>query len=1086
MKRFILVYFIVIFVPCGLISAEDWPTFGADIHRSCVTSEQLELPLTGSWVFKTTRPPEPAWPAPAKQDFFHRHYNLRPTVTYDQAFEVIGAGNKIYFGSSADDKVYALNAITGQVRWTFFTEGPVRLAPIIVDGRVYVGCDDGYVYCLSGNDGSLIWKYRVVEQNRMVPGNGRMISMWPVRTGLVEDEGKVYFAAGLFPTQGTYLCAINAKNGAVLWKQKVDISPQGYMLASDERLYVPTGRTEPMIFSRADGKSQGNFPSAGGAYALLTEDVMVTGPGRGPKELNTNDVKTKEKIATFAGLRILVNGPIAYMQSEEKLSAFNRKRYLELSRRINNLKQQHEQVKKQLGKLNKDTLEAQQLQNNLSKIEAELAEYSQQLKDCYLWTVECKYPYSLIMAGDVLFAGGENEVAAFSTEDGKEIWSAPVTGIAHGLSVMNGGLYASTNRGHVHCFRNGVKGKSKVITAEINTNPYQRDELTELYAEAAKHIVKQTDIRKGYCLVLDSGEGRLAYELARLTDLQIIGVEKDPRKVATARNALDEAGLYGQVVIHQCSLEKLPYTKFFANLIVSDEALSSGKMPSSVECVFELVRPYGGVIALGLPANRRNKNSLKKWVPKSTADWKINESKNIIWAVANREKLEGAGEWTHLYAEPGNTACSKDEWIKGEMAIQWFGRPGPREMIDRHHRNVPPLFKDGRLFVPGDCIVFAMDAYNGTILWETEIPNSRRLGVFLDSGSMAVDKQFLYVAAEDKCLGFDVQTGQHHLTYKMPQLIKDEPREWGYIAYSGDVLFGSGCRKDASYTETSYDADTALWQRNMKLVTSDYTFAMNKNNGRRLWKYKDGLIVNTTITIADGRMYFVETHSPKALEDKVGRMPVTTLFDGGEKYLVALDMKTGRTVYKKKIDVSNFEEPVYLNYAKEMLLLSGSKLVGDSIRYFYNAFDARSGQTCWDAAHDSGLAKDGSHGEYNRHPTIIDDIIYAWPYAYNLKTGEKIDGWKFDRRGHGCGGVSASAQCMFWRGGNPWMYDLGPNGGPSRLNTVTRPGCWINIIPAGGLVLIPESSSGCTCGFALQTSMAYIPVETLKSKSRTE
>jgi len=83
------------------------------------------------------------------------------------------------------------------------------------------------------------------------------------------------------------------------------------------------------------------------------------------------------------------------------------------------------------------------------------------------------------------------------------------------------------------------------------------------------------------------------------------------------------------------------------------------------------------------------------------------------------------------------------------------------------------------------------------------------------------------------------------------------------------------------------------------------------------------------------------------------------------------------------------------------------------------------------------------------------------------------------RRGHGCGGVSASAQCLFWRGLNPWMYDLGPGGGPTRLTEVARPGCWINIIPAGGLVLIPEASSGCTCGFSIQTSMAFIPEEAL-------
>ncbi|HIJ54167.1 MAG TPA: PQQ-binding-like beta-propeller repeat protein, partial [Planctomycetes bacterium] len=813
-------------------------------------------------------------------------------------------------------------------------------------------------------------------------------------------------------------------------------------------------------------------------------DVLVTGPGRGPKELNADDVKTKDRIATFGGLRMLVNGPIAYMQSEKKLSAFNRSRYLELSKRRNSLRQQHETIKKQLGKVNKEAPEAKQLQENLRHIEAELGELSTKLRDCYLWTVECEYPYSMILAGDVVFAGGENKVAAFSTKDGKESWSAAVSGQAHGLSVMNGSLYVSTDKGHIHCFRNGVRGKSRLVSPRINTKPYPQDKLTRLYAEAARHIVRQTEHRKGYCLVLDSGEGRLAYELARITDLQIIGVEKDANKVAAARKALDKAGLYGQVVIHQGSVAKLPYTKYFANLIVSDEALLTGKLPSWREEVFELVRPYGGVIALGVPANKQNESGLKKWGRVFIPGWKVAKHGKIIWGLARRRKLEGAGEWTHLYGEPGNTACSNDALIKGKMAIQWFGLPGPRQMIDRHHRNVSPLFKDGRIFVPGDCIIFAVDAYNGTILWETEIPHSRRLGVFLDCGSMAVDEKFLYVAAEDKCHGFDVQTGRRRLTYTMPQLIKDGARLWGYTAYSGDILFGSGCRKGASYTETSYEADIALWHRNMKLVTSDYLFAMNKNNGKTLWKYRDGLVVNATITVAGGRMYFIETHSPKALADMVGRMPVKQLFDGGENELVALDMQTGRVVYKKKIDVSNFEEPVYLNYAKKILLLSGSKLVGNSIRYHFYAFDARSGEDCWTIGHDSGLPTDGGHGEYNRHPTIIDDTIYAWPYAYNLKTGEKVQGWRFERRGHGCGGVSASAQCMFWRGANPWMYDLGPGGGAFRINSVTRPGCWINIIPAGGLVLIPESSSGCTCGFALQTSVAYIPIETLNSREQ--
>jgi outer membrane protein assembly factor BamB len=1067
-------YFVILINP-GPTDAEDWPTFMHDKHRSGVTGERLEPPLSESWVFKATHRPQPAWPGPAEQDFFHRLFNLRSTVTYDRAFHVVGADDTIFFGSSADDKVYALDARTGRERWTFFTEGPVRLAPVVSGDKVYVGSDDGFLYCLSGNDGSLIWKYKVADGDRMVPGNGRIISMWPIRTGLLVDEGALYFAAGLFPNQGTFLFALSAEDGSVKWKRKVGVSPQGYMLASDERLYVPTGRTNPVIFARADGSSLGELPSAGGTFALLTENVLVTGPGRGAKELNAADVDTKGRIATVGGLRMLVNGPTAYMQAESQLSAFNRGLYLELSRKRNDLTQQHDELKEQFKKADKNTAEAQQLQQELQNISTQISELSRKMKDCFLWTVECKYPFSMIMAGDVLFAGGQNEIAAFRARNGNVIWSTSVDGKAYGLSVMNGGLYVSTDEGQIHCFGTGVKDGKKVVAAKTDAEPYPRDSLTELYAEAAKLIVERTGVTKGYCLVLGCGRGRLAYELARRSDLKMVGVEENPREVSAARDAIDKAGLYGRVVIHHKDSATLPYTKYFANLIVSDEALRTGRLPSSVDEVFRVLRPYGGVVALAQPSDKFDQAKLKEWGRPSLADWKVRDTGEIVLAWSVRGDLEGAGNWTHIHAEPGNTACSGDKLVKGDMAIQWFGRPGPRYMIDRHHRNVPPLSKDGRLFVPGDCVVFAVDAYNGTIEWKIEVPNSRRLGVFLDSGSMAVDDKFLYVVAENKCSGFDVRTGRRRVTHEVPQLDKSEPRDWGYIAYSGNVLFGSGRRQGASYTQTSYDADLALWYRDMKLVVSDYLFAMEKGSGRVLWKYDGGVVINTTITVGGGQMYFLETHSPKALADKLGRMPAKTLFDGGDQYLVALDTQTGRIVFKTKVDVSNFEEPVYLNYANDTLLLSGSRLIGDSIHYYYYAFDARSGDIRWKADHRTDLAADGGHGEYNRHPTIIDDTVYAWPYAYNLKTGGKINGWEFDRRGHGCGGVSASAQCLFWRGANPWMYDLGPNGGPRRLNKVTRPGCWINIIPAGGLVLVPEASSGCTCGFSLQTSMAFVP-----------
>ena len=87
-----------------------------------------------------------------------------------------------------------------------------------------------------------------------------------------------------------------------------------------------------MSFSRENGTFQGKFGSTGGAYTLLTEDTLVTGPGRGPKQLNAADVATTETIATFGGLRMVVKGRMAYMQSERELTALDRGRYLVLSK----------------------------------------------------------------------------------------------------------------------------------------------------------------------------------------------------------------------------------------------------------------------------------------------------------------------------------------------------------------------------------------------------------------------------------------------------------------------------------------------------------------------------------------------------------------------------------------------------------------------------------------------------------------------------------------------------------------------------------------------------------------------------------
>ena len=1055
--------------------AADWPSYHHDAARSAVTAESLRLPLKAAWTYASPHPPAPAWPDPARHDYWHEKHDLNPRVVYDRAFHVAVAGDAVFFGSSADDRVVCLALADGNPRWTFVTEGPVRLAPTVADGKVYVGSDDGWVYCLSASDGRLLWKTRPGPDDRRCIGNGRMISRWPVRAGIVVDGDTAYCAAGLFPTtENVYLCALDAAGGGERWKQKINQPAQGYLLASSDRLFVPSGRTSPGVFDRKDGRSLGGVASAGGGYALVAGDVVAAGPGDTAGQIDLSDAATRQHIVSFGGLHLIARDSRYYVHSRTHLAALDRATYLPLARQRVAL-----QAKlKKLGK-RKDA----QANAERERLTKEIADRTADMKSCWLWRAPCTDPYALILAGDTLFAGGDGRVVAHRAGDGQHVWSGNVNGRAYGLAASGGRLLVSTSQGAITCFEHGTgRHTSNVPPFRTPTDPfalpspYPTDKWTPLYERAAAVAVKQCGTAKGFCLVLDAGTGRLAYEIAKRSDLHVVGIEGDAGKVAAARRALSRVGACGKrIAIHHAAgdADRLPYPPYFANLIVSDAAVVGGALPPSQGEILRVLRPCGGVVCIGRPEGDA---PVTAWL--AASKWQGAEARaveeNGRWAVVRRGPVPGAGEWTHGLGDPGNTACSRDERVAGPLEVQWFGRPGPREMADRHHRNVSPLVKDGRLFVPGDGRVTAVDAYNGTELWTRRIPDSRRLGAFLDSSNMAVDGDVLYFVAQGTCQRFDVATGETRRNRPMPQLVRGEARHWGYLAPVDGLLVGSGRRRHAAYFRQSREADAALWKDKMALVASDYLFALNPAGGKARWIYKSGIILNTTLAIGGGRIYFVESHSPKALADTLGRMPMTAFLDG-PNYLVALDLKTGRTLWKKEADLANCRHIAYINYAEEKLILSGNRYVGGRLWYFFRGIEADSGKIVWRRSHNSGYKPGGGHGEQNRHPTIVGDTVYTYPLAYKLHTGEPVEGWKFSRHGHGCGNVSASARNLFWRGGNPWRWDLAPGGQASKVNSVTRPGCWINIIPAGGMLLIPEASSGCTCAYPIQTSIAYVP-----------
>ena len=400
--------FLLLILCAHIAGAEDWPVYQHDNYRSGVTQEVIDpLTLKETWAYRSPQPPQTAWHGPAKWDAYANINGLQSMRNYDPVFFPIIVGDALYFGSTADDSVYCYDAVSGEERWSYCTDGAIRIAPTYWEGKLYFGSDDGYAYCLNADGGSLLWRHSPSPKKPLIPSNGKFINLWPCRSSVLIQDGIAYFTAAMLPWEESYLCAVDANTGTIegtglYTVTQNQVTMEGALLASKTKLYVPQGRRAPMVFDRAAGRNEGTLGGGGGVFVLLTQDEHVYhGPGNKTGWITDSNAQTRDSFATIQNARrMLVSQDTTYVLMDDRLIAMDR---------------------------------------NERKI---------------LWSVPSSHPFALIKAGEILFAGGDSEIAAYSAADGERIWTAPVVERAYGLAVANGGLFASTTAGVIHVFRN--------------------------------------------------------------------------------------------------------------------------------------------------------------------------------------------------------------------------------------------------------------------------------------------------------------------------------------------------------------------------------------------------------------------------------------------------------------------------------------------------------------------------------------------------------------------------------------------------------------------------------------------------------
>ncbi len=588
----------------------------------------------------------------------------------------------------------------------------------------------------------------------------------------------------------------------------------------------------------------------------------------------------------------------------------------------------------------------------------------------------------------------------------------------------------------------------------------------------AAEILAVSQRSRGLCFVLGLDDGRLPYALIRRSKFRIIGLDTDAARVTAARELLVRAGVYGvrATVLRVPSAARLPFNGLVGNLVVV-------RRPEFSRAGEKLVEPYGILLVgtLRSPQSDATAGLLPadgarfEGIPERAAQV---EGRLARWWRWERQALPGSGEWTHEYGRADNSAFGGESLRSAvstrQFVVQWLGRPGPRARPDRNGRMSAPLAVAGRLFSPGLNRMIALDAYNGAILWSLEIPGFLRCNIPHDCSNWCADSAHVYAAVGDKCRRITAAEGVVDKFFEVvPGSRKGWKWEWSYIARpeNSRLLIGSAAKAGSSFKDFWggfgwYDAKNGPQTAK---VSSDNLFALDADTGRRAWTYAGrSVLLNCTITIADGRVWFVACRNPKVVEGDTRRCAMPELWS--DQFLVCLDLKTGRRLWEKPLRTAPGTVVFFLAAGSGRLVL----LASDK-KYHVYGFDAETGNALWNT--EFAWPKD-NHGGHMSRPAILGNQVYVRPRIIDLNTGNLLD--KTMPMG-ACGTYSFSQYAGFYRiAGRVSIWDV-TRDKPEPWARL-RPDCWLSTIPACGMLLSPEGGGGCSCGAWMETSLGFLPV----------
>ncbi len=1106
-RRFLVSCFVILLFLAGIgwlvfhlmasFRSHDWPMWRYDANRSAESPQRLPRKLYLQWV-REYPALEQAWENPLNQDL----------MQFDKVYEPVVQGKTLFMGSSASDRLVALDTETGEEKWAFYVDGPVRFPPVASKGKVYFVSDDGYLYCVDAKQGNLVWKFRGGPSDRKILGNSRLISTWPARGGPVLKDGIIYFGAGIWPFMGVFIYALDAETGELVWENDstgpiymkqphnspsyAGVAPQGTLVIAGDKLLVPCGRSVPACFDRKTGEllyyHLSEYNKTGGAFVSALGDFFVNYH----RDYVTSIYDLSEGnivVPRFGNIPVMTKDALFSMG--RSIKAFDFKNLKQVDRAYNVT------IDKEVQKIKTTRDKGWTLEK--------------------LWEFDVDASGDLIKAGKRLYAGGRNVVSAIdiSSRNPKVSWRTNIEGTASRIITADKKLFVVTLEGTVYAFG------GREVQPEFYPYTEEKSSIANDLLREAEYTLKAMGVKDGYCLAYGLENGDLIEALAEKSELRIIASDPDPAKVDRLRRRFDALGLYGKrvhvLVGDLYSLETPPY---LASLTVFENLKSAGYLkegeddnspgssdPKFLERIYHSMRPYGGVACLPVGGDEVSR-VMQQIQACNLPNAKILELEYAADLMQTDEyllliregPLPGADDWTHQYGDIANTLKSDDQLVKLPLGILWFGGSSNMDVLPRHGHGPPEQVIGGRLFIEGIDLFSARDVYTGRVLWKRHISELNNYGVYYDEtyentpldpaynqihipGANARGTNFvatldkIYIAKKDSCLVLDPATGKTMDEIKLPT----EPKtglapDWGYIGVYKDYLIaGAGFVSYLDFVEFDEIADpeTSSKRRsfyNYDITSSKKLMVMDRHTGKILWTRNSELgFRHNAIAVGSNKVFCIDT-----LPDPVSDALKRRLGDHnpGTPGLMALDVRNGNVIWSTNRNVFG----TWLSYSKEhdVLLQSGrpsrDMLSGEPHKGMA-AYRGKDGKFLW------GI--DASLGE----PLILHgDTIITNRYAYNLLTGEQearldpLTGeerpWVFQRN-YGCNYAIASEHLLTFRSAAAGFLDLMRDGGTGNFGGF-KSGCTSNLVVANGVLNAPEYTRTCSCSYQNQTSLALV------------